>query len=196
MKMKNNKKTTPLRSFIMTRAGEGREDYAMQNKTISNNNNLCKDLEDENEKNKCLCSDPQNQNPEAQQQYCQKLSTFGGSGGVKFGPVQIKTLQIYGGEVVDSIYINGKIFGGGGGSRSDTLTLDDGEYINEVNVSEIEYSYKTTIRSLEFKTSNGKSIKKGNYKKNENVISLTNIKVTEIGGSAGDYLDSITLYFF
>ena len=138
-------------------------------------------------------SDPQNQNPEAQQQYCQKLSTFGGSGGVKFGPIQIiKTLQISGGEVVDSIYINDKRFGGGGGSRSDTLTLDDGEYINEVNVSEIEYSDKTTIRSLEFKTSNGKSIKKGNYKKNENVISLTNIKVTEIGGSAGVYLDSIT----
>ena len=158
-------------------------------------NNPCNVFEDENEKNKCLCRNPQNQNPEAQQRYkCQELSTFGGSGGVKFGPIQIiKTLQISGGDVVDAIYINGKRFGGGGGSRSDmlTLTLDDGEYINEGNVSEIDYLYNTIIGSLEFKTSNGKSIKRGNDNNNY-VFRLTNRKVTEIGGSAGVYLDSIT----
>ena len=35
MKMKNNKKTTPLRSFRMTRVGVRREDFRIQIKTIS-----------------------------------------------------------------------------------------------------------------------------------------------------------------
>jgi hypothetical protein len=64
MKMKNNKKTTPLRSFRMTRVrGESEDSLGTQSKTMSNNNNPCNDLQDENDKIKCLfCSQRQNQN--------------------------------------------------------------------------------------------------------------------------------------
>lgn len=73
MKMKNNKKTTPLRSFIMTRVGVRREDYGMQNKTISDaslklcSQNqispaqcLCYKIQDKNDRLKCLLQENNN----------------------------------------------------------------------------------------------------------------------------------------
>jgi hypothetical protein len=124
-----------------------------------------------------------------------KKCRFGGEGGDKFvGLGKIKKIQLVGGEIVDAISINGTKYGGSGGSPSDEITLDDDEYISEVSVEEnFGGYYGQIIVFLEFKTSKGQSIKKG--KSSPLLIKFKNIKVTEISGSAGDYLDSITINY-
>lgn len=123
-----------------------------------------------------------------------KICKFGGSGGDKFiGLDKIKKLQLFGGEFVNAISINGTKFGGSGGSPSVEITLDDDEYISEVNVVEDLGDNGNIITFLEFITSKGKSIKNG--KPNMFLIKIKNIKVTEISGSAGGYLNSITINY-
>ena len=123
-----------------------------------------------------------------------KKCSFGGEGGDKFvGLGKIKKIQLVGGEIVDAISINGTKYGGSGGSPSDEITLDDDEYISEVSVEDLGGYYGDIIVFLEFKTSKGQSITKG--KPSLFSIKFKNIKVTEISGSAGDYLDSITINY-
>ena len=124
-----------------------------------------------------------------------KKCTFGSTRGANFvGLGKINKLQLFGEEFVDAISINDTKFGAEGSSSSRAITLDDDEYISQVIVVQ-----KSIGLGLIFITSKGQNIRGGNVNPTPSLISfiqLTNIKVTEIGGSVGDdYLNSITINY-
>lgn len=130
-----------------------------------------------------------------------KKCTFGIMRGTNFGGLgNIKKLQLFGEEFVNAISINDTKFGAERSSSSTALILDDDEYISQVMVVEsVSESVSGLVSGLGliFITSNGQNISRGNLRPKQLVsfIQLTNIKVTEIGGSVGDSLNSITINY-
>lgn len=210
--MKNNKKTL-LRSIRMKAVQELSNNYGSNITQIDSNspyenwkmcigkcerpcNTASCRLRFEECKRRCvsICND----NGECINKWCQdtnggKKCTFGNMRGTNFGGLgNIKKLQLFGEEFVDAISINDTKFGAEGSSSSTAIILDDDEYISQVMVVE-----SVSGLGLIFKTSNGQNISRGNLRPKQLVsfIQLTNIKVTEIGGSVGDSLNSITINY-
>jgi hypothetical protein len=111
---------------------------------------------------------------------------------------KINKLQLFGEEFVDAISINDTKFGAEGSSSSTAITLDDDEYISQVIVVQKSIGLGLIGLGLIFITSKGQNIRGGNANPTPSLISfiqLTNIKVTEIGGSVGDSLNGITINY-
>jgi hypothetical protein len=178
------KKTTLLRSFSMKALQQQTvNSFGMTTQNVTPPPILCENDCFLNER----CSDNTNGG---------KICSFGGGGGDDFvGLGKIKKIQLFGGEIVHAISINGTKYGGSGGYPSKEIILDDDEYISEVSVAESFGRYGQVIGFLEFITSKGKSIKNGKPSIFNFLIKLKNIKVTEISGGAGSYLDSIAINY-
>jgi uncharacterized protein YjbI with pentapeptide repeats len=113
-------------------------------------------------------------------------------GGSPFQEVVPNIISIYGGDIVDSIVINNNRFGGGGGSQSQIITLSDNEYINEVAYSfESTFSFGNVCSYLEFKTSLGTIINRGN-RNSQWIQRLKNIRLISISGRYGSFVDNLT----
>ena len=121
---------------------------------------------------------------------CQNSGTWvaGSSGGDPFGAAAVSSIRVSGGNFVDALVINGSRYGGSGGSLSEKLVLRSGEYINCVVVRQGDF-----LDRLEFHTNQGRSIGGGGTGGSETL--LQNIRVTHIGGRAGDFVDQITVAY-
>ncbi len=220
--MKNNKKKTLLRSIRMKAVQEFSNNYGSNITQINNDindDNSCRKncdtircgnrislscrLEVEDCKRRCsviICND----NGACINKWCQdtnggKKCTFGSTRGANFvGLGKINKLQLFGEEFVDAISINDTKFGAEGSSSSTAITLDDDEYISQVIVVQKSIGLGLIGLGLIFITSKGQNIRGGNANPTPSLISfiqLTNIKVTEIGGSVGDSLNGITINY-
>ena len=117
----------------------------------------------------------------------QSLATkqFGGSGGNLFTQRGIKTIAIRHGRLVDAIIINNEKFGGPGGIQTDTLTLDEDEYINRIDIRHGEF-----IDRLEISTNKGNKIEGGGQ---GGTLSTVRGIIVAIGGRGARLVDQLRI---
>nr|7RKI_A Chain A, Griffithsin [Griffithsia sp. Q66D336]7RKI_B Chain B, Griffithsin [Griffithsia sp. Q66D336] len=112
---------------------------------------------------------------------------FGGYGGSPFSG--LSSIAVRSGSYLDAIIIDGVHHGGYGGNLSPTFTFGSGEYISNMTIRSGDY-----IDNISFETNMGRRFGPyGGYGGSANTLS--NVKVIQINGSAGDYLDSLDIYY-
>ncbi|MGB3759937.1 MAG: hypothetical protein WBA07_26785 [Rivularia sp. (in: cyanobacteria)] len=116
------------------------------------------------------------------------IENFGNNGGTEFAPQIVNEIQLYTGNVVDSISINRKRHGGTGGHGSRGLVLEPGEYITWLKICS-----GNVIDYASFRTNLGRSISGGG--KGGRCRTLSNVRVVAMGGKSGIRLDNIKVYY-
>lgn len=120
------------------------------------------------------------------------IQEYGGPGGTAFAAQTINSIALRGGFYVDAIIINGQQFGGDGGGLGETLTLGDGEYINEVRVR-----HDQVIHQLDISTNLGRRLSAGGASQGNDpggtggVTRILRGRINKIGGQRDTYLDRI-----
>ncbi len=115
-------------------------------------------------------------------------STFGGNGGRAFGKQPVDALIMRSGTYVDALIVNGRQHGGNGGALGNPLQFGPNEYIDTVVIRHGLY-----IDRLEFRTNTRQVVAGGGQGGKRSVLS--NIRLLEIGGRSGDFLDQITIVY-
>lgn len=114
--------------------------------------------------------------------------SFGGNGGVAFAPRVVQSIGIRSGAMVDALILNGDHYGGYGGGPSPVITLEDNDYIKQIDVRAGVF-----VDHLTFTTKSGSVINGGG---NGGIAhSLSNIRVTRLGGRCGALLDQISIEY-
>lgn len=93
-------------------------------------------------------------------------------------------------DIVTRLYLNGKEHGRGGGGMQGILVLAKGEFICEMKV----WHDGKWVRGLEFKTDRGGKLS-GGATHGQPTRVLTDVRVLDIGGSAGWVLDTIAIRY-
>lgn len=114
--------------------------------------------------------------------------TYGGNGGKEFELTEVSSLGLRSGDLVDAIIINGIRYGGTGGRATPEYTLAEDDYINHIDVR-----YGDKVDFLRFKSKQGVQLSGGGS--GGSGASLSNIRVTRIGGRSGGMLDQIRIEF-
>ena len=119
-------------------------------------------------------------------------SSFGGSAGTPFHPVDPSRLSMRSGAWIDALILDGHQYGGNGGGRAGDLDLLTSEYISRAVIGAGVY-----VDQLEFHTNLGRSLSggEGTSASSKEPVSLDNIRVLRIGGRSSAYLDRIELMY-
>jgi len=117
-----------------------------------------------------------------------KTTPFGGNGGGEFGRQIIKEIGLRTGSRVDQIKINNEKHGGGGGVDRGSMTLNDEEYINRVDIRSA-----TEVDFVKFTTNEDNEISGGGTGGGSHV--LENIRVIAIGGRSGSRVDKLGIMY-
>ncbi len=112
-----------------------------------------------------------------------KVVSAGGDGGGGFAMQTIKSIGLRSGSYVDQITINGVSHGGNGGADRGVLTLEPGEYVNDILVRSGKY-----VDFVKFTTNRGRSIEGGGG--GGSAMTIVG-QLVAIDGRSGSYVDQL-----
>lgn len=117
----------------------------------------------------------------------ERVYTFGGEGGrVLFPEEPVGEIGFAYGKYVDAIFLNGRQYGGNGGTETSRLVLNGDEYIHHMDIRAGRY-----IDYLRLITNKGRWIAGGGG--GGLLTTFTGIKLIAISGRAGGYVDYLAL---
>lgn len=117
-----------------------------------------------------------------------RTGEYGGNGGNPFPMALVREIGMHAGGFVDQIQINGRSYGLGGGANLGSITLDDDEYISSFTIRSGEF-----VDSFVITTNKGRTF--GGGGSGGNAVTLGNLRVIGIGGSAGEFVDRLSIKF-